>query len=253
MPWEYNAENGRDDAALAIYRDFARLHLRLHPYLWPYALALTGGGRPIVRPLGLAFPELGKHPDDIYLLGDDLLVAPVIERGATSRRVTFPPGGWIDWWDGTRHEGEETVAAPLERIPLYLREGGAIPMLRPTIDTLSPVADPLAIDSLATSTGTMHARLVAPAQGRSLREYAGAGFELERTASGLRIGVEASPPIQLEVMRQAKPTEVTLAGAAITERTALADLDGGAGWFWDPARGGTLHVRIDSPGILEVK
>jgi hypothetical protein len=125
--------------------------------------------------------------------------------------------------------------------------------LRPTIDTVNPVADPGAVDSLATTTGTLHARLVAPAQGRSLREYAGAGFEIERTAGGLRIGVEASPPVQLEVMRQARPGEVTLAGTPLAERPALADLDGGAGWFWDPARGGTLHVRIDSPGVIELK
>ena len=64
------------------YRTYARLHLRLFPVRWTYAQRLADDGRPIQRALGLAYPELGVHPTDTYLFGDDLLVAPVVERGA---------------------------------------------------------------------------------------------------------------------------------------------------------------------------
>src|SRR5439155_24971351 len=114
------AENGRDDAALEVYRKYARLHLRLFPYEWTYANRMVRDGRPIVRPLGLAYPELGVHPSDEYLFGDDLLVAPVVSRGKTSRHVDLPAGTWRSFWDGTPVTAGE-VAAPLDVLPLLVR------------------------------------------------------------------------------------------------------------------------------------
>lgn len=104
---------------------------------------------------------LGVHPDDTYLLGDALLVAPVVDRGRRSREVTLPGGRWVDWWSGAVVEGGGTVAvdAPLGRLPLFLASGGIVPMLRPTIDTLAPVADPERTDSFATRNGPVHARI----------------------------------------------------------------------------------------------
>ena len=161
VPWEYE-RFGYSPAVLERYRRYARLHLRLWPYLWTYATRLRDDGRPIQRALGLAYPELGLHPSDVYLLGDNLLVAPVVERGATRREVPLPPGGWIDWWTGERHDGGGTIEvdAPLDTLPLFLREGGIVPLLRPTIDTLSPVADRQEIDSYATDPGMLYARAV---------------------------------------------------------------------------------------------
>lgn len=81
-------ENGRSDATVDVYRTYARLHTRLFPYEWTYALRIAVDGRPIPRPLGLAYPEMGIHPSDVYLFGDDLLVAPVLTRGERTRRST---------------------------------------------------------------------------------------------------------------------------------------------------------------------
>ncbi|MDF2697425.1 MAG: uncharacterized protein K0S65_5808, partial [Labilithrix sp.] len=100
-PWLSTPENGRDAESLDIYRTYARLHMRLFPYEWSYVARMAVDGRPIQRPLGLAHPELGVHPSDEYLFGEDLLVAPILARGQTRRRVIAPPGAWIDFWDGT--------------------------------------------------------------------------------------------------------------------------------------------------------
>jgi alpha-D-xyloside xylohydrolase len=62
VPWQFTPENGFDEEMLAWYRDYARLHLRLFPYLWTYINNLAVDGRPLVRPLGLAYPDLGVHP-----------------------------------------------------------------------------------------------------------------------------------------------------------------------------------------------
>ena len=89
------------------------------------ALAKTCGssGEPMIRNLEYVFPGLGYADiKDQFMMGDFLLVAPVLEKGATSRRVVIPPGKWrAD--DGTEIEGPQTVeiAAPLERLPHFER------------------------------------------------------------------------------------------------------------------------------------
>src|SRR5439155_23180840 len=138
MPWEFTADNGRDQPALDAYAAFASLHLRLYPYTWTYARAMATTGRPIVRPLGLAYPELGEHPVDEYLLGESIVSAPIVDAGRTSRSVLLPPGTWLGWWDGQPYSGRITATADLYTLPLYLAQGGIVPMLRDTIETLSP-------------------------------------------------------------------------------------------------------------------
>ena len=88
-------------------------------------------GLPVMRPLFLGFPadQAAWEVDDQYLFGDDILVAPVITEGARERQVYLPAGaGWLDAWTGTRHDGGAriTAAAPLDTIPVYLREGGQV-------------------------------------------------------------------------------------------------------------------------------
>ena len=148
---------------------------------------MSAGGRPILRAVGLAHPELGLHPKYDYLLGDHLLVAPVVRPGETTREVVFPPGPWIDWFDGTRYEGGGpiTVEAPLSKLPLFLRDGAIVPMLRPSIDTLSPTTMPEAIDSYATTPGVLYAR-VFPGAASRFDVFDGAFIEQERTTVSSR-------------------------------------------------------------------
>ncbi|HEX8121396.1 MAG TPA: hypothetical protein VF549_09050 [Solirubrobacteraceae bacterium] len=80
-----------------------------------------------MRPLWLVEPSLARSPraDDEWLLGDDLLVAPVVTRGATKRRVVLPRGCWQREGDGKRLAGGRTVSAdaPLARLPWFVRCG----------------------------------------------------------------------------------------------------------------------------------
>lgn len=116
---------------VATFREYAKLHQRLEPYLQACAEETAATGWPILRALLVDYPE---HPEawsiqDQYLLGDQLLVAPVLQRGARARRVWFPPGEWIGWWDGDRREGPAwaDVPAPLDRIPVYHRPSFPLP------------------------------------------------------------------------------------------------------------------------------
>ena len=116
-----------------VFRDYARLHNGLLGYLRELAAACHQTGLPMVRGLLLEFPDHDEAwtIDDQYLLGDALLVAPVHTKGARSRRVWFPPGEWIGWWDerAATGPGWADVDAALERIPLFRRAGWAIGQL----------------------------------------------------------------------------------------------------------------------------
>jgi alpha-glucosidase len=68
--------------------------------------------------------------DDSYLLGDAVLVAPVLEEGAVRRLVYLPAGDWYDFWTNELIAGEREieVMAPLERLPLFVRAGTVLPL-----------------------------------------------------------------------------------------------------------------------------
>ncbi|WP_069802538.1 glycoside hydrolase family 31 protein [Thermogemmatispora onikobensis] len=127
-PWAFGEE------ALAIFRRYARLRLRLNPYLYSLAWEAHARGLPMLRPLLLEFPEdpLAAMIDDVYLLGPALLVAPVFSeaREPVARRLYLPAGEWIDFWSDERLEGGRYVTrlAPLEILPVYVRAGSVLPL-----------------------------------------------------------------------------------------------------------------------------
>lgn len=250
--WVFTPENGRDQSTLDLYRRYTRLHMRLFPYVWTYAKRLAVDGRAITRPLGLAYPELGFHPSDTYLLGDHLLAAPVLDRGARTREVMLPPGEWIDWWDGVRFPSpaggtKVTIQAPLEKLPLLLARGGIVPLLRPTIATLSPVEDP-GIESYANHPGVLYVRIAAgpnsalPLFDHALIEQADQNGEL---AIHFASGETFREGALLEVIATGLPRDVLLDGIGVLRAHDSAGLEAASsGWAWSADVGGTLWIRV---------
>jgi alpha-glucosidase len=115
-----------------LVREALRLRYRLLPYLYACFLRAVETGAPVQRPLVFDHQDdpAVRDRDDEYLLGRDLLVAPVVEPGATARQVYLPAGGWYDWHTGDHHDGRRFVVAPtpMDRIPLYARAGAVVPM-----------------------------------------------------------------------------------------------------------------------------
>ncbi|GAB3122026.1 glycoside hydrolase family 31 protein [Streptomyces calidiresistens] len=125
--WSYGEEAG------AILEEYVRLRERLRPYVLEQMRTAHTEGLPVMRPLFLDFPDDARTWGiaDAYLFGPDVLVAPVLEAGARERTVYLPAGArWTDAWTGEEYAGgaEVTVAAPLERIPLFLRDGAELPL-----------------------------------------------------------------------------------------------------------------------------
>jgi alpha-D-xyloside xylohydrolase len=125
--WSYG------DEVYPILVDHLHLRERLRPYVMEQMRAAAATGLPPMRPLFLEFPddERAWEVDDAFLLGPDLLVAPVTAAGARERAVHLPAGArWTDAWTGREHPGGQTVtvAAPLERIPLFVRDDARLPL-----------------------------------------------------------------------------------------------------------------------------
>jgi len=111
---------------------YDKLRYRMLPYNYSVAGCVTFQGYTIMRALGMDFPTDPKAWDvgDEYLFGPAFLVAPVTQPKAVSRDVYLPAGAnWIDFWTGATQPGGRTVsaAAPIEKIPLFVRAGSIVP------------------------------------------------------------------------------------------------------------------------------
>jgi len=126
-PWSFG------DEITDICRRYLELRYALMPYWYTLAWQTHKDGRPLLRPLwwhNEAERELWNIEDQ-FMVGDCLMVAPVIEDSATSRKLCLPSGDWFDFWSGAFINGgcEIEAEAPLDRTPLYLKNGSIIPML----------------------------------------------------------------------------------------------------------------------------
>ncbi|MDZ4766535.1 MAG: glycoside hydrolase family 31 protein [Chloroflexota bacterium] len=125
-PWMY-------PDVLPLVRAAIQFRYRLIPYLYSLAWQAHATGAPLIRPLVYEFPDDPRCATESFdfLLGSHLLVASILEAGARTRRVYLPAGvAWCDWYTGEWHAGgtEIDVAAPLDRCPLFVRDGGIIPL-----------------------------------------------------------------------------------------------------------------------------
>jgi alpha-glucosidase/alpha-D-xyloside xylohydrolase len=112
-------------------RKYAELRYQLMPYTYTLAWEARNSGLPLQRALWLHYPgdARARGLGDEFLWGRDLLIAPVYQKGATSRDVYLPKGGWYDWWTNTKTSGGQIVsrAVDLATMPIYVRAGAIIP------------------------------------------------------------------------------------------------------------------------------
>jgi sulfoquinovosidase len=120
-PWSYDAQT------VQIYERLTALHLEARPLILKLWRQADQTGIPITRPLWLAYPSdpQAARQDQEWLLGPDVLVAPVVTEGATSRTVYFPTGCWQRPDTGARYSGPSsaTVPAALDQLPYFFHCG----------------------------------------------------------------------------------------------------------------------------------
>lgn len=114
-----------------VTRKYAELRYQLMPYTYTLAWEARTTGLPLMRAMWLQYPSDKKAValGNQYMWGRDLLIAPVFEKGATSRTTYLPDGLWYDWWSGEKIEGRKDVVreVDLSVMPIYVRAGAIIP------------------------------------------------------------------------------------------------------------------------------
>lgn len=121
-----------NDAIEPICKTYLELRYRLLPYNYTLMRQAHDTGLPPMRALWLHYsddPEAVKLGTE-YLWGRDILVAPVVEKGATSRRLYLPEGTWYDWWTGKSVAGKQWLdrSVDLATMPIYVRAGAIVPL-----------------------------------------------------------------------------------------------------------------------------
>ena len=121
-----------DDELIKIAQATTSAHHDLIPYTRSFLYSATQTGMPVVRLLAFAYPEDTNVAQtwDEYLYGSEILVAPVVTKGANERTVYLPAGSWLDYNDKSSvFTGPKTMSAKaqLDTIPLYVREGAIVP------------------------------------------------------------------------------------------------------------------------------
>lgn len=116
MPYNFSPK------ADTLFRHYSHLRMRLFPYIYSYAQRSRLESKHMI----------GKFPEHIYqyMFGDQFLIAPVYEQGATSREVFIPKGTWTNFWSGEKVSGNRTIDtyAPINQIPVFVKQGAIIPM-----------------------------------------------------------------------------------------------------------------------------
>ena len=245
MPWEYGPD------ALDTTRKFLQLRYSLIPYIYTYSRLAYEDGEPLVRGTYIEYPtqEGAYEFRHQYLLGKELLVAPISEPGfgkPVLKEIYLPAGEqWLDWFTGKVYEGGQVLAyeCPLERMPIFVKAGAILP-LAPQMDYSDqrPV-DPLTLEVFAGKPGSF--RLYED-DGDSL-DYRKSGYSWtpltyepsqqpgQHTITigpteGHYQGQPESRRYKIRVHGLLKPAAVLMSNQTLPEKQAS---DSGEGWSWN--------------------
>lgn len=128
-PWQFG------DEVMDIYRKYVKLRYQWIPYFYDLFYEEEQTGAPLIRPLVFHYEkdEVAKTCNDEFMLGERMLVAPVVYPGMTKRMVYLPEGEWYDYWTHEKHTGNTWIIkdAPIDVCPIYVKAGSIIPMMEP--------------------------------------------------------------------------------------------------------------------------
>jgi alpha-glucosidase (family GH31 glycosyl hydrolase) len=253
-PW--TVPEGDPDAFVALYRYWATLHHELVPFFYSLAEKAYAEGGPMIHPQGDAASWAGDYR---FVVGDALLVAPILDATGV-RDLALPAGSrWLDWWDAAADpvEGGTTIpvsyADALERIPLFVREGAIIPA------TVSNE-----ITGLGNAASADHATwLIVPAstptsfetqdedgattQVDASRDAASIAITLSRVEKPTILRVRADLPAAVYAGRLVLPEHLTRAAFDAATSGWFEDASLRAVWIKIPASAGSVPVTIETP------
>ncbi|WP_330948821.1 glycoside hydrolase family 31 protein [Virgibacillus sp. MG-45] len=123
-PWQFGEKYE------AIIKKYIRMRYEWMPQLYSLFYEASKTGLPVMRPLLMEFPRDEKtyNINDQFMLGDNVMIAPIMMPSVTDRAVYFPAGMWIDVETGATYEGNKThlIHAALDKLPIFVKRGSAI-------------------------------------------------------------------------------------------------------------------------------
>jgi oligosaccharide 4-alpha-D-glucosyltransferase len=253
----------------SIARNYIKFRYQMLPYNYTLAWENSLNGIPLARQLNFYEPtnEALSNINDEYFWGDNLLVAPILQSGVSSREVVFPEGRWMDYFTNEVYEGSSshTVACNIENTLLFAKAGSFIPMASPYLKNTSEyTSDSLVVnyfpeESVNTSEYTLFCD-----NGKSTGSlvnnefelitfegiYGANNLEIKLSKSGTTYpGAPVTRNIRFEVRRIAgKPSQLTINSANTTEVADLASFSSTApAWFWNSTES-KLYVHLNWTG-----
>ncbi|MFH5832215.1 TIM-barrel domain-containing protein [Halalkalibaculum sp. DA384] len=251
-PWSYG------DQAERIFRKYDRMRYRFIPYIYSEAWKMHNTGMPLMRALVLEYQDdINTYDiDDQYLFGDNLLVAPVITKGAQTRTIYLPEGTWYDYWSGQQYTGRQyyNIVTPLEELPIFVKAGGIIPQ-RNRIEQLGEMpADTLTLEIFPHDTSSYE---IYDDDGTS-KEYTEGNYAVTEIRSidntdQLRVEIQAPEGeyevpernYRLKIHTEISPKAMAEGQRRLTKFAGYAKFSdsGQPGWFYDE-KSGELLVRL---------
>lgn len=197
--WQFDS----DDATTEHWVATTREHSRLFPYRYGLAAKAADDGTPMLLPVGLVHEQEPIGRIDAWLLGEGMLVAPVLEAGATGRDVDLPGG--VRWWSWPALEPATSGfhAAAVEQIPVFVAEGTTIPTFADPPDTFVEAAS---VDPAL--------RTLAEADAERVVYLVGGGGPFTE-ADGTRYAPSGRPTGAGEVTQTLTSGSVTVAGVTV--------------------------------------
>jgi alpha-glucosidase (family GH31 glycosyl hydrolase) len=247
-PWNYG------EKALKIFRKFDNLRYSLVPYVYSSYFQMYQSGIPIMRAMVMQWPD-DKNTwsiDDQYMFGDNIMVCPVLTKGASTRIVYFPKGDWYDFWSGEEIEGGQykLVETPIEEMPLYVKAGGILPR-QPEMEYIGEkTVDPLTLQIFPGDSGSF---TLFEDDGRSLDyqqgKFAATEISMQETENNLSVTVGVAKGdyevedygLVLEVLLDEKPSGVSLTDGSPAAEVDVSTFDKNKGeqlqWAYDDDAG----------------
>src|SRR5450830_328369 len=261
----------------SINRRYLKLKMRLTPYMYTLAREAETTGAPLVRGLMWDYPQdpaaAGETYRNKFLLGRDLLVAPVYRSQAASggwrSGIHLPQGRWFDYWDGRQATAPASgrdvdLQVTLDKLPVFVRAGAILPMYPEMLYDGQKPKDVLTLDlypagrsqfDLYEDDGSTRQYQQGAASLQKIRMHEEQGrVDVELGAvEGSYAGQEARRAYALRVLMRQRPAQVLADGAALAALDGRAAFDAaGAGWYFDAAdRQGTLHVKTPPRDIRQ--
>jgi alpha-glucosidase len=236
-PWRFG------DYYEGIIRKYLKLRYRLLPFLYTTLEEAHSTGVPMFRPLLLNYQNDYNTVtiDDQFMVGTDLLAAPIVKQGQTQRMVYLPKGTWFDYWTGKAVQGGTTihVEAPLETVPLYVRGGAIVPMGPEMKYVGEKTGGPLTFAIYPDAKGHAEASLyeddgTSPAYAKGAFRRTSVSYQASAAGAEINLAAPAGPfqtaprTLVFSVHAGLKAANVTLDGKPLA---AIQSGQSGAGWY----------------------